>query len=130
MIKLHPTYDAATTAFDRLAAHPSVTIVPGGQQPNVFDLLAEADLHMSIASACLFEAAALDVPSLVIPLLGHEGVLSALDGTLLRLASDPADAWTVLPEKGDSGSGKYSEPGFLENMRRLLAGLQRDAARR
>ncbi len=130
VIKLHPTYDAATTAFDRIATHPSVTIVPGDQQPNVFDLLAEADVHMSIASACLFEAAALDVPSLVIPLLGHEGVLSAMDGTLLRLASGPADVWTVLPELPEGGSSKYAEPGFLENMRRLIAGLHRDPARR
>lgn len=119
VIKLHPTYDSATKAFDRFVAHPCVTVVSGDGEPNVFDLLAEADLHMSIASACLFEAAALGVPSLVIPLLGHEDVLSAVDGGLLRLAKNPADAWAAtIVDAADSA--KYAEPGFVENMRRLI----------
>lgn len=119
VIKLHPTYDFATTAFDRLALHPCVTIVPGDEQPNVFDLLAEADLHMSISSACLFEGAALGVPSLVIPLLRHEDVLFAVNDGLFRLAKTPADAWT-LSIASIAEPARYCEPDFRLNMRRLL----------
>ncbi len=128
-IKLHPTYDTHTTAFDALAKHPKVTVVEGGGQPNVVDLLCEADLHLSIASACLFEAAALGVPSLVIPLSGHENVRRALDGVLLRLADSPADAWAALPGDNSVAQGLHVEPGFLDNMRALLNGLARSGPR-
>lgn len=124
-IKLHPTYDTHTTAFDGLAAHPDVTIVPGGSQPNVFELLSEADLHLSIASACLFEAAALQVPSLIIPLSGHEDVLPILDDVLLRLARSPSEAWSTLPALDPAASGTHAEPGFKRNMRALLGSLGR-----
>lgn len=120
-IKLHPVYDAATTAFDRLAEqHPNVTVVAGTGRPNVFDLLIEADLHLSIASACLFEAAALGVPSLVIPLSGHQDVLPHLDGSMLRLATTPSDAWVPRGPVLESDVGIYSRPGFKMNMRALI----------
>jgi hypothetical protein len=121
MIKLHPTYDTQTTAYDGLADHPDVTVIPGGGQPNVFDLLSEADIHLSIASACLFEAAALQVPSLIIPLEGHQDVLPALDGTLLRLATSPADVWAEVPARPPGAAEIHAEPGFLSNMRALLS---------
>ena len=124
VIKLHPTYDTHTTAFKDLAGHPKVTVVAGGGQPNVIDLLCEADLHLSIASACLFEAAALGVPSLIIPLSGHEDILPALDGVLLRIATSPADAWSALPAQTEVAAGIHIAPGFLGNMRDLLSGLQ------
>lgn len=122
-IKLHPTYDTHTTAYEALADHPDVNVVPGGDQPNVFDLLSEADLHLSIASACLFEAAALQVPSLIIPLAGHQDVLPVLDGALLRLATSPADVWDDVPARRPGAAEVHAEPGFIANMRALLSSL-------
>lgn len=122
-IKLHPVYDADNRAFDGLGADPRIRVIGGAEQPNVFDLLAEADLHLSIASACHYDAAALGVPSVIIPLAGHEAMLHAADGRLIHLAGAPAGVWPLLAREGgaDLDGARFSAPGFLNNMRRLLA---------
>lgn len=123
-IKLHPVYDAGTCEFEPLARHPRVRIVGGAEQPNVFTLLAQGDLHLSIASACHFDAAALGLPSLVIPLAGHEAMLDALEGDLLQLVGAPGDVWAschrpahVDPDRTHA----FAAPGFVNNLERLLA---------
>lgn len=120
-IKLHPVYDADNRSFDSLN-DPRISVISGAELPNIFDLLADADLHLSIASACHFDAAALGVPSVVIPLAGHEAMLTAIDGRLIHLAQRPSDPWKV---HGDATLGAdanhYSEPGFIFNLAGLLA---------
>lgn len=121
-IKLHPVYDAGNRAFDALCSDHRISVIGGAEQPNIFDLMAEADLHLSIASACHFDAAALGVPSVVIPLAGHEAMLKAIDGRLIYLARKPADPWSLRPEAGvEADAKRYSEPDFVFNLARLLA---------
>ncbi|MDM4767518.1 hypothetical protein [Pelomonas sp. SE-A7] len=123
-IKLHPFYDAGNRSFDELRAHPRIRIIGGAEQPNVYQLLAAADLHLSIASACHFDAAALGLPSVVIPLAGHEPMLEAIDNRLIHLARQPADVWALLERRpsGDPASTwRYAAPGFVDNLGRLLA---------
>jgi hypothetical protein len=121
-IKLHPVYDLGATAFDALEADDRVEVVPGAAAPNVFQLLSQADLHLSIASACHFDALAIGVPSVVVPLSGHEIMLDAIDGRSLVLATDPAEVWTSPPAPpSQSDRMAYSQPGFLDNMRALIA---------
>ncbi len=121
-LKLHPVYDAATHDYDVLAANSRVRVVRGAEQPNVFQMLAEADLHLSIASACHFDAAALGVPSAVVPLAGHEAMLPVADGVQIFVAHEPADVWrhARLGTPQPAGAERYAMPGFVDNLERLL----------
>jgi hypothetical protein len=124
-IKLHPAYDARTVAFDALATHPRVRVIGGAEQPNVFDLLADADLHLSISSACHFDAAGLAVPSVVVPLASHEMMLDVVDGEQIALARTPADVWALAARGGAvavAGPERFATPGFVDNFARLVAG--------
>lgn len=122
-IKLHPVYDQHTVAFDAMKANERIKVIGGAEQPNVFDLLADADLHLSVASACHFDAAALGVRTVVIPLAGHEALLPAVDGIQVFLAQSPADVWRIAESRAEfkiEDTYRYSEPGFVLNMKKLL----------
>lgn len=121
-VKLHPVYDTKTTAFEQLSRHPNVTIIGGAETPNVFDLLCEADIHLSIASACHFDALALGVRSVIIPLEGHEAMLSAVSEGMLALARTPEDVWAIaaVPASDKIRQELFSYPDFLHNMMELI----------
>ncbi|MHB8799681.1 MAG: hypothetical protein ACYDBY_14570 [Thermoanaerobaculia bacterium] len=122
-IKLHPTYDGQTTAFEVFRDDPRVHIVGGAAEPSVFGLLAAADVHLSIASACHFDAAAIGVKSVVVPLQGHERVLWAIDEDAIVLASDPGDVWrhVTTPPPDPARRERFSRPDFLANFEKLIA---------
>lgn len=121
-IKLHPTYDAHTRDFDSLCSDPRIRVIAGADLPNVFDLLIDADLHLSITSACHFDAAALGVPSIVVPLAGHEAMLNAVDGAQIFIAHTPAEVWRLAtgPRADASQMHRFAAPGFVDNLQRLL----------
>lgn len=119
-IKLHPVYDAQTTCFDALKAHPRIQVVGGSALPNIYDLLADADLHLSIASACHFDAAALGVPSGIIPLAGHESMLGAVDERLIHLVRQPGDAWVLHKALPMTEGYRFSAPGFVRQLLGLV----------
>jgi hypothetical protein len=126
-IKLHPVYDRDTREFSELEKDSRIRIIGGSAQPNVFDLLSEADLHLSIASACHFDAAALGVRSIIIPLAGHESILHAVDERQIFLAGAPDDVWRIVsfPETSEvERSYRFSEPNFVANMRKLVFRLE------
>lgn len=125
-IKLHPVYDQGDLNFAGLQRDDRVSVVAGSELPNVFDMLSEADLHLSIASACHFDAAALGVRSVIIPLAGHESLLHAVDQEQIVLAHSPGDVWDIvaLPDTAEAEpSYRFSEPNFVANMEKLLARL-------
>jgi len=129
-IKLHPLYDSGSREFDPLRSHPRMRVIGGAEEPNVFDLLADADLHLSIASACHFDAAALGVPSAIIPLAGHEALLHVADGVQLFVAKFPADVW--VPDRPGSSRARmhyFAQPGFVENLERVVVGHSDPEAR-
>ena len=124
VIKLHPAYDVRNQYFDPLLIDQRITVVRGAESPNSLELLTDADLHLSIFSTCLFDAAALGVPSVIIPLAGHELVLDAIDKELFYLADSHDSPWQIL---GDAPIGnfrgnseKFSAPGFIERFSDLL----------
>jgi hypothetical protein len=127
-LKLHPVYDDGRNTFAVLASHPRVTVVRGSAQPNVYDLLADADVHLSIASACHFDAAAIGVPSVIIPLAGHESMLTVVDGIQFSLAERPDDIWkhTLVDSKAMAtpDGSRFSAPGFVANIERLICDLR------
>lgn len=122
-IKLHPSYDEGGRDYAALASHPRVRIIEGSTAPNVYTLLADADLHLSIASACHYDAAAMGVPSVVMPLAAHEQMLPAIDGEAITLAAGPEDVWTraigrCLPV---ALSERFAQPGCVAALEELLA---------
>jgi hypothetical protein len=125
-IKLHPVYDQDNHGFSDLEEDDRISVIGGSDLPNAFDLLSDADLHLSIASACHFDAAALGVRSIIVPLAGHESLLHAVDGRQIFLAKDPDDVWSIAasPEISEvERTYRFSEPNFLANMQNLLAHL-------
>lgn len=122
-IKLHPVYDMATRAFDIFKDDTRVRVIGGSDQPNVFDLLADADLHLSIASACHFDAAALGVPSIIVPLAGHESMLEAVDTVHISVVAHPAQVWSsAITGLADPASmHRFATPSFVDNLQRLVA---------
>jgi hypothetical protein len=123
VIKLHPSYDsAARQEFAALAARPGVRVVAGAESPDTYELLSQADLHLSIASACHFDALGVGVPTVIVPLAGHEALLELVDDTSVSLATDPAAIWSLplTPVAPDRAASFYAA-GFADNLRRLLA---------
>jgi hypothetical protein len=122
-IKLHPVYDCSSHEFERLKKHERIRIISGAEQPNVFELLAEGDLHLTIASACHFDAAAIGVRSMVIPLAGHELLTKTIDGKLFFLACTQSKVWEVAASAAAPDlvrANRFSSPGYVDNLAALL----------
>lgn len=126
-IKLHPAYDHDAAPYASLVERHGAVLVAGAQEPNVWELLAESDLHLSISSACHFDAAALGVPSVVMPLQGHYLMDAAVDGRTISTASSPEKVWT-LPAVVDSSVAAnmdhYASPGFDQRIDALIDRLR------
>lgn len=122
IIKLHPAYDPVDRFSAPLADCPHISVVAGNQAPNVYDLLADADLHLSISSACHFDAAALGVTTCILPLPTHEILLHAIDNQAIRLLEAPSDVWHMArgPHTPEAGF-RYSAPGYVAAVADLIA---------
>lgn len=124
-IKLHPAYDHNATPYTPLVERHGATLVSGAQEPNVWELLVETDLHLSISSACHFDAAALGIPSVVMPLQGHYLMEEAVDGRSIFAAKSPEEVW-MLPTVADRTADmkRYSAPGFVQRVDELIDRLK------
>jgi hypothetical protein len=129
VIKTHPLYHGSDREFTAaFGANPAVQIVAGSESPSTFDLLREAHLHLSIASTCHYEALALGVPTVILPLAGSEAVRHLQESGHAFLPRDPLELGEILlrwqahrvpPGAGDD----YFTPGALGNIQRELAAL-------
>jgi hypothetical protein len=93
------------------------------------ELLAKADLHLSVSSACHFDAIGLGVPTAILALRNHETVMPLIDRGHAILAKSPkdlADIVTAVSELKVSSetSAFYFRPGALDNILAEL-GLQK-----
>jgi hypothetical protein len=85
-IKLHPAFDPDADAYRRLEKiYGNVRVIAGNEDPSTFELIAKADLHMSIASACHYDSLAIGTPTAIIPLAGHELVMPLVERRQARL---------------------------------------------
>lgn len=116
-IKLHPVYDDIENYASAFKHYSRVTILEGSSDPNVYELLAGCDLHVSISSACHFDALALGKRTLMLPLQSHENLLYAVQSGGISLLSDPADIWA--PVQGSDSTANcdyYSNSGYVANV--------------
>lgn len=128
-VKLHPVYDSDPRAYaERLAAFPNVQVLGASELPSTLSLLASADLHASISSATHYDAIALGVPTVVLPLPGHETVAPLVAAGHATLVADGATlcalaTGAVLPRVERAVSERYCRAGAVENMLSELAPL-------
>lgn len=123
IIKLHPAYDHDAAPYMPLVERHGVTLIAGAQEPNVWELLTESDLHLSISSACHFDAAALGVPSVVMPLHGHYLMEAAIDGQNIFAASSHEKVWSLSALADGSAAAdmwRYASPGFVQRVDALI----------
>lgn len=126
-VKLHPAYDSSLELYIKMLGGDSrVRVVGGRDDPNTYELLARSDLHLSIASACHYDALGVGIPTLVIGLAGHQLVRDLLDAGDALFAGSPEElaeivsrrAWSPVSE---AVSGKYFRHGFVQNLLPLIA---------
>lgn len=126
-VKLHPAYDADATPYETALGHdPRVNIVAGSADPDTYRLLCQADLHLSISSACHYDALGLGVPTIVLALPNHELVLDLVESGDASLAASGealaalvmARDWRSVPSEV---ADKYYKSGFVNNLAQWMA---------
>lgn len=121
-IKLHPVYDNDVGKYDVLKGFDNVRLMSASEKPVTLELLASSDFHVSIASACHYDALGLGVPSFIIPLRGHEWLLHLVDNKLVFLPDSPEKLWEMMlsyrPKAIDPNY--YYRPGAVGNLHALM----------
>ncbi|MGB0383232.1 MAG: hypothetical protein ACPGWR_00285 [Ardenticatenaceae bacterium] len=131
-IKPHPVYETSKAIYDAaFQADDRVCILLGSEPPSTFELLTRADLNLSIHSSCHFDALALGVPTVILPLTGYERVLPLYESGHAFLAQTPQElldiVWQSKEQTVPSEVSKwYCETNALENMKKELFALAKD----
>lgn len=122
-VKLHPIYDSSSRAAyeGAFGGERGTRILASDEPPSTLELLSEADAHVSISSATHYESLGIAVPTIVVPLPGHEEVVPLVAAGHAALASTPVELVELL--RGARGrpissevSGRYYRPGALERI--------------
>lgn len=94
-IRLHPGYEADANHYGkRFSGDPRVTLWRGNSRPDTMEMIAMSDLHLSVSSACHFEALGIGTPTAIIALPSHEIVRDLAergDAILIRSPQALAD---------------------------------------
>jgi hypothetical protein len=126
-IRLHPSYEAGTRHYDARFLHDDrVTLWPGNSKPDTFEMIAMSDLHLSVSSACHFEALGIGTPTGILALPGHElvrdlaecGDAILIDSPVSLAALVKNRAWGVVSHET---SDRYFLRDHIGNMRGVLA---------
>lgn len=126
-VKLHPAYDSSLELYIKMLGSDSrVQIVGGRDDPNTYELIARSDLHLSIASACHYDALGIGTPTLVIGLAGYPLVRDLLDAGDALFAGSPEDLAEIVSRRAwmpvsEAVSDKYYRHGFVQNLLPLIA---------
>lgn len=126
IVRLHPAYYCDVEDYAELMGRePRLQVQAGVAQPNTYQLIAEADLHLSIASACHFDALAIGTPTGVICLDGWQLVGNLVVENRALGFTDPIELATVVQKRSwhpaDVIAGEYyCQPNFVANVSRLL----------
>lgn len=133
VIKLHPVYESDPAAYAAALADPRVRVVRGTEEPGTFELLRDADAHVSIYSSCHLEALALGVPTIVLPLPGHEAMASLVaegGATIAASPSELAGLWSrPMTTRAAAVAEDYFARGFAERASREVSELAALTAR-
>ncbi|MHB8105645.1 MAG: hypothetical protein ACYDG5_08960 [Dehalococcoidales bacterium] len=96
-IKLHPAYETSKEIYEVAAQQDGrVSVLLGSEPPSTYELLAQADMHVSISSSCHYEALGLGVPTVILPMETHELVLPLYEQGVAFLAQSPEDLLNIM----------------------------------
>ncbi len=121
-IKLHPAFDPVPTQYtEALGSDNRVNVILGSAEPDTYSLLAGCSLHLSISSACHYDALGLRVPTAVLALSNHEMVLDLVEAgqaLLVRNGTQLAQivesrSWIPVPLEV---ANHYFKPEFASNL--------------
>ncbi len=121
IFKLHPASGSASGLLHDLK-DPRVEILTGLQGPNTYELIAQSDLHLSVASACHYDALAIGTPTIILALEGHELMLNLHEKGAASLVKTPLDLLNLLKEGSKTlvNPDDFCKPGFCETMKKLI----------
>lgn len=125
-IKLHPAYDSSLELYIKILGRDSrVRIVSGRDDPNTYELIAQSDIHLSIASACHYDALGIGTPTLVIGLAGYPLVQNLIDAGDALFAGSPEDLAEIVSRRtwtpvSDAVAARYYRHGFVQNLLPLI----------
>lgn len=127
IVKLHPAFDTSTLPYAvAMGKDRRVKIIRGSDDPNTYELMANSDLHISIASACHYDALGIGVPTLVLGLPGWTLMKDLIQSGDALFAEDPEELVTIVKEQlwrsiEPTVSEKYYRAGFAGNLLSLIA---------
>lgn len=125
-IKLHPIYDNDMGIYEnKFKSDLRVKVVSGLGSENLLELIAHADLHLSIASASHFEAIGVGCPTVIIGLAGHEVVDNLININRATLVKSPDELNSFLNNRSWASSCRYDvdhffKYGYIKNMTDLI----------
>jgi hypothetical protein len=100
-VRLHPGYEASSSPFDGLFARDDrVVLWRGNARPDTYEMIALSDLHISIYSACHFEALGIGTPTAILALPGHELVLDLVSRGDAVLIDTPERLALLVKRRG------------------------------
>lgn len=130
-LKLHPGYDADVEVYRSiLPTDRRLSVIPGNAEIDTYTLIAMADLHLSISSACHYDAIGIGTPTAVLALPGHELVLDLVTRGDAILVESPQSLATMVGRRSwgriaRDASDRYFREDYVANMRRLLDEIDR-----
>lgn len=124
-IKLHPAYDNSMDMYiDAFGEDARCKVIAGKSDPNTYELIALSDLHLSIASACHYDALGLGVPTVVMGLTGYQLMEDLVAKGDALIAMIPADLANIVKNQrwgavSNEKSERYLKRGFIRNVSEL-----------
>jgi hypothetical protein len=126
IFRLHPIYSGDAAGFEQLAREDArVQVLPATEGAGTLELMSEADLHVSISSACHYEALGLGVPTAVLPFGDYLEIADLWKGGDAVLANTPEQLATLIQSAGAGtfrarDAGTYFAAGALAKMAAAL----------
>ncbi|MDY6868729.1 MAG: hypothetical protein SVT56_12670, partial [Chloroflexota bacterium] len=129
-LKLHPGEESKALYEASLGDNPHVHILLNKEEPSTFSLLVDSNLHISISSTVHYEAMALGIPTIILPLVEvFEQILQFQEEGAVYVAKTPQELLDIvlcyqeIEITSDIGELLFKR-GALENMKKELTMLQ------
>ena len=125
-IKMHPSYDRDKQIYaEPFGSDPHVQVLMGEESPNTMQLLSGADYHVSIHSACHYDAIGIGVPTVVLKLKDHDLVENLYKNEVAVLAGSGEELFSIIENniKGrltEKEIEYYCTQGISKNIEMLL----------
>lgn len=126
VFKLHPIRETNKSRYvEAFQKRENVHVILGNEPPTTFQLLSKAEFHVSVSSACHYEALGLHVPTIILPLKLHELVLPLKETGYAFLARTPQDLLNIILKQRHRKvphevGGAFFAYAALENIKREL----------